>query len=105
MNNQEYIQIREDLAAIKTSITNLTEVVSNMKSDSFKLHSDHENRINKLELEWARHEENFNKLSSYVSIVLDNQKAVTNLRKFFWAIGTTASGALVLAILNMFKLK
>ena len=63
--------------------------------------NDHDARIRELETFHARYGDDISRIGDDRMVVVDNKKAVANIRKFLWAIGTTAGGALVLTILNL----
>ena len=101
MDTKEYAALREDLAKIHADNESIKQSLDGFRVECLKMLNDHDARIRDLETFHARFGDDIKKLSEEHITVVDNQKAVANIRKFLWAIGTTAGGALALTILNL----
>lgn len=101
MDTKEYTAVREDLATIHADLKTLTQSVDGFRDVVLKRLDEQDERIKELEMFHAQHQANIEQLPHDHMTIADNQKAVANFRKFLWAIGTTAGGALVLTILNL----
>lgn len=101
MDSKEYVAVREDLATIHADLKTLTSSVDGFRDVVLKRLDEQDERIRELEMFHAQHQADIERLPDTHIIISDNQKAVANFRKFLWAIGTTAGGALVLTILNL----
>lgn len=101
MDAKEYAILREDLAKIHADNESIKQSLDGFRVECLKMLNDHDARIRELETFHARYGDDIKQLSEEHITVIDNQKAVANLRKFLWAVGTTAGGALVLTILNL----
>lgn len=101
MDNKEYTQIREDLAGIKRDIANVRDTLEEFKEESNRANRELSERVSKVEVFQAEHRSAVESISKDHQMVLDSERAIENIRKFLLAIGTTAGGALVIALLNM----
>lgn len=101
MDTKEYAALREDLAKIHADNESIKQSLDGFRVECLKMLNDHDARIRELETFHARFGDDIKQLSEEHITVIDNQKAISNLRKFLWAIATTAGGALVLTVLNL----
>ena len=101
MDNKEYTAVREDLATIHADLKTLTQSVDGFRDVVLRRLDEQDERLRELEMFHAQHQANIEQLPRDHMTITDNQKAVANLRKFLWAIATTAGGALVLTVLNL----
>lgn len=101
MDNKEYTAVREDLATIHADLKTLTASVDGFRDVVLRRLDEQDERLRELEMFHAQHQANIEQLPSDHMTIADNQKAIGNLRKFLWAIATTAGGALVLTVLNL----
>lgn len=101
MDSKEYTQIREDLAGIKRDIANVRDTLEEFKEESNRESRELAERVSKLEVFQAEHRVAIESITNDHQGVIDSQRAIDNIRKFLLAIGTTAGGALVIALLNM----
>ena len=101
MDTKEYAALREDLAKIHADNETIKQSLDGFRVECLKMLNDHDARIRELETFHARYGDDISRIGDDRMTVVDNKKAVANMRKFLWAIGTTAGGALVLTILNL----
>ena len=101
MDTKEYAALREDLAKIHADNETIKQSLDGFRVECLKMLNDHDARIRELETFHAKYGDDISRIGDDRMVVVDNKKAVANIRKFLWAIGTTAGGALVLTILNL----
>lgn len=101
MDSKEYAALREDLAKIHADNESIKQSLDGFRIECLRMLNEHDERLRNLEMFHAQHGDDIRKLPDDHITIIDNQKAVANLRKFLWAIATTAGGALALTILNL----
>lgn len=101
MDAKDYAVLREDLAKIHADNESIKQSLDGFRVECLKMLSDHDARIRELETFHAKYGDDISRISDDRMTVVDNKKAVANLRKFLWAIATTAGGALVLTVMNL----
>lgn len=101
MDANEYTTMREDLAVIHADLKALTSSVDGFRDVVLKRLDEQDERIRGLELFRARYQASFEQLPKDHMTVVDNQRAVANVRKFLWAVASTAGVAVVMAVLNL----
>ena len=101
MDSKDYAALREDLAKIHADNESIKQSLDGFRVECLKMLNEHDARIRELETFHARYGDDISRIGDDRMVVVDNKKAVANIRKFLWAIGTTAGGALVLTILNL----
>ena len=101
MDAKEYATLREDLAKIHADNESIKQSLDGFRVECLKMLNEHDARLRDLEMFHAQHGDDISKIPDDHLTIIDNQKAVANLRRFLWAIATTAGGALALTILNL----
>lgn len=101
MDSKDYVALREDLAKIHADNESIKQSLDGFRIECLRMLNEHDERLRNLEMFHAQHGDDIRNLPDDHITIIDNQKAVANLRKFLWAIGTTAGGALALTILNL----
>lgn len=101
MDHKEYTEVKENLAVIHADLKTITESLDGFRDVTLRRLDEQDERIRELEVFHAKYGANIERLGDDRLVVIDNQKAITNLRKFLWAIATTAGGALALTVLNL----
>lgn len=101
MDAKEYTEVKENLAVIHADLKTITESLDGFRDVTLRRLDEQDERIRELEVFHAKYGTNIERIGDDRLVVIDNQKAINNLRKFLWAIATTAGGALALTILNL----
>lgn len=101
MDNKEYTAVREDLATIHADLKTLTASVDEFRDVVLRRLDEQDERLRELEMFHAQHQANIEQLPNDHMTIVDNQKAVANLRKFLWAVASTAGVAVAMALLNL----
>lgn len=101
MDAKEYATLREDLAKIHADNETIKQSLDGFRVECLRMLNEHDARLRDLEMFHAQHGDDISKIPDDHLTIIDNQKAVANLRRFLWAIATTAGGALALTILNL----
>lgn len=101
MDVKEYAEIKENLAVIHADLKTITDSLDGFRNVTLRRLDEQDERIRELEVFHAKYGTSIERIGDDRLVVIDNQKAISNLRKFLWAIATTAGGALALTILNL----